>query len=445
MRCANLERPSRGVASLAIVSALLLLITVAALYLTRNMVTERRAAAVTGNRVAAQEAAESGLAWASQMLNQPVPIDATCQPSTGSTVSFRQAYVQPGGPGTAVAPRTAFPGCKVGASALSCSCPSTATLPAPSTAAGAGGAFSVAFSSVRDATGAVDPNAVRVTATGCSAYSGACNPGTRTSANGPDAVSQASVILKLQPLLRSRPASPLTCAGNCAINNAVRVINRDTNTNGVLINSGGSITGCSADNCLPLQGTPWPETLRANDETLAGIRTQDPSCSASSLFRRYFYQSVSEFASSPGVRTLGSCADGAACAQLLNGAIAQGFRAFVLAPGFILDRALGRQIGSDTDPLILVGQGNVQIMGGLFVNGMVFSNSPSATSISVGNSTVRGAIATCGNASLSGSSTVEYAAQTMSTLLQSPYLFRRVAGSWTDFCSVDSTGQVTCR
>ena len=52
---------NRGVGSLALVSAMLLLITLGVLYLSQSLVVEQRAAAAWGNRVAAQEASTAGL------------------------------------------------------------------------------------------------------------------------------------------------------------------------------------------------------------------------------------------------------------------------------------------------------------------------------------------------------------------------------------------------
>ena len=437
-----------GVASLAVVSTLLLLITLGVLYLSQNLISEQRAAAVVGNRVAAQEAAEAGLTWAVQMLNKPEPVDASCTPGgTGAVKPFRQSYVQPLGSNTPLSPVAASPGCKLGASGLRCSCPATGgTGSTASTATGSESAFTVVFSSVVDAQGAVVADALRVTATGCSAGDGSCNPGVKAGAGGgPDAVSHASVIVKPLALLRSRPAAPLTCAGNCQVNSLVRVINRDTNTNGVLINAGGAISGCTRSTCLPLQGTPHPETLKAADSTLAAAQAQDSSCSGSALFSRYFYQPLPDFAASPGVRNLAACATGSSCTQQFAAALSQGYRAFVLPPGFILDASQGSTLGSDSDPLVMVAQGPVRISGVSTLHAMLFVNDPNAANLIIDNATVRGTVVSCGAVSLNRTATLEYATQTMSTLVKFPNVFRRVAGSWTDLCTVAANGTVVCR
>lgn len=447
MSRSGLQRSPRGVASLAVVSALLLLITLGVLYLSQNLVSEQRAAALAGNRVAAQEAAEAGLTWALQMLNKPEPVDAGCTAAIGSSLkSFRQVYAQPGGPGTALAPVKASPGCKLGPSGLSCSCPAPGGSASTSSAAGTSSAFTVVLTLAKDAAGAVVGDALRITATGCSPHDGACNPGTKAGGtNGPQAVSQASVIVKSMPLVRSRPAAPLTCAGNCQISSTVRVINRDTNTNGVLIDAGGSISGCTPSTCLPLQGTPYQATLRQSDSALSAARTQDATCSNSTLFRRYFYQTVADFAVSTGVLALASCSAGASCAQQLSDGLAMGYRAFVLPPGFVLEGSQGAPLGSELDPLVLVATGPLRISGGPVLHGMVFVNDPIARNLVIDNASIRGALVTCGATSLNRGGTLEYAAQTMSTLVRSPGLFRRVAGSWTDLCTVSATGAVNCR
>lgn len=439
------RRRARGVASLAVVTSLLLLITVGVLYLTQNLIAEQRAAATAGNRVAAQEAAEAGLSWAQHMLNRPEAINASCAALSSSGTSFRRLYVQPGGPAAALSPAPLSPGCKVSATGLRCNCPTSSGASAGAPSGGVDPAFAVTFSAALDANGAPSPDAVRITATGCSQLEGACTPGIRAGGSGPDAVSQASVIVKLQALVRSRPAAALTCTGACTVSASTRVINRDTNTNGMLINAGGSISGCTRSTCLPLQGTPFPEVLKPSDSTLSAIATQDGNCSASALFRRYFYQPISDFATSPGVRVMNSCADGASCAQQMGAALAQGYRAFLLPPGFTLDGSQGAVIGSSSDPLVLVAQGLLRISGGSTIHGMIFSNDPNPQNLIIDNATVRGTVVGCGPLTLNRTATIDYAPQTMTALIKSPQVFRRLAGSWTDLCTAAPDGSVTCR
>ena len=262
---------------------------------------------------------------------------------------------------------------------------------------------------------------------------------------GPDAVSQASVVVKALALLRSRPGATLTCAGNCQLGPTMRVTNRDTNTNGVLVNAGGTISGCTRSNCLPLQGTPFMEALRATDSTLSDAAAIDGSCSSSLLFRRYFHQALSDFTSSPGVASLNACNSGAACSQQLGTALAMGYRAFVLPSGFVLEGTSGATVGSDTDPLVLVARGPLRISGGAALHAMVFLNDPSAQNFVLENTTLRGSVVACGSVNLNRTATLEYAHQTLSNLVRFPSLFRRVAGSWTDLCTASADATVTCR
>ena len=447
------RRVHRGVASLAVIGGLMLLITTAVLYLSRQAITELRSASVGAARIAAQEAAEAGLTWATQRLNVGSLAGRDCTPTgAGASASFRRLYVQPGGGNAALAPVAAFPGCKLGPQGLTCSCPDPSVAPARSTASGSQAAFTVAFSAVTDAAGVVATDAVRVTATGCSAYAGACPPGQVPGGSGPDAVAQASVVLKLQPLLFSRPAAALTCAGNCTLASTSIVQNRDTTTNGLVVNAGGTISGCRDEtstnplsNCRPLQGTPALKANRALDPTPAAVADSDAACQKSTLLRRYFAQPIEDLRNSPVVQSLADCSSAASCSASLNTALAAGTRALHLPGGFRIDATLGPVVGSATDPLIIVSEGTLRITGGVTVHALIFMQNPSATNLVIDNATINGAVISCGAPNLSGSFLLDYHPQTMASLLKSARYFRRLAGSWTDLCTVSSSGSVTCR
>ena len=445
-----MRKPS-GVATLAVMGGLLLIISIAVLYLNRQAVTDIRSTGVGAARHAAQEAAEAGLVWASQRLNAATGIGRDCAPASGATSSFRRLYVQPAGRDTPVAPASAFPGCKLRAQGLSCSCPDPAGAERRSTASGPEAAFSLVFSAVTDAAGVVVPDAVRVTATGCSAHAGSCPPGQRPGGKGPDAVSQASAVFKLHPLLIARPAAALTCAGRCVIGSGFRLQNRDTATNGLIANAGGDVSGCSTEsgsvqgNCRRLQGTPLGEALKPSDLALSGIASSDSSCAAGALMRRYFTQPLDELRDTPMVLPLGPCATSGACAAPMKEALEAGVRVFHLPGEFRLDAGVGSTIGSALDPVVLIAEGPLTISGGVVVHGLVFMQKPNAENLQIDNATVNGAVVSCGSTNLSRSGLIDYHTATMTSLVKSNKYFRRVAGSWTDLCQASASGTVTCR
>ena len=86
-------RPPQGSAALAITVMLLLLSTIAVLYLNRSVLFEQRTVANQMQATQAHEVAEAGVEWATGMLNAPFDIGANCNLLTTTNQSFRKRYV----------------------------------------------------------------------------------------------------------------------------------------------------------------------------------------------------------------------------------------------------------------------------------------------------------------------------------------------------------------
>lgn len=77
-----LVRPlARGSAAMSITLMLMLVSTIAVLYLNRSVLFEQRTVANQVQASQAHEVAEAGVEWATGMLNQPFDIGANCAPS----------------------------------------------------------------------------------------------------------------------------------------------------------------------------------------------------------------------------------------------------------------------------------------------------------------------------------------------------------------------------
>lgn len=84
----------RGVTSIAVVTLIMIGLSLALLHAHRGLVTDITAAANEERAVRAFEAAEAGLAWATTQMNSPEPVNTRCEPAAGdprsprSTLSF---------------------------------------------------------------------------------------------------------------------------------------------------------------------------------------------------------------------------------------------------------------------------------------------------------------------------------------------------------------------
>ncbi len=418
----------RGGGTLAVVGLLLLATLMALAYLNRGIVFEQRTSSNQWRSTQALETAEAGIEWATGMLNTPYDMGADCQFLGSANVSFRKKYVMtqwndPTSPSSDVVAAAAPPACRITAAGRSCSCPANTTTAAP-TIAGEGASFSVRFESV-----AGDAEAVRVTAWGCAPTDGGqvCNAGNAT---GTDAHAKVQVVLKLKPVLRAAPASPLTCGGSCALSGSYNVNNRDVATNGTLINAGTAITTGPGVSLATLPGQPASNGLIGSDASLAGISSTDATCSNSGMFKAYFGSTIEQYQQSPSTKTL-SCSSASDCTNQLRNAYEDGWRSFSFASDLQLSG--NHTLGSAADPVTLVTANEVNINGTWTIYGLLFSNSADVNDLGTGSATIEGAQISCANYNNNGNGTLNYNPDALKNARRFSALLVRVPGSWKDF------------
>lgn len=434
----------RGAATLLVTMVLLFSTSIIMLYLNRSILFEQKTSANQMRSTSALEMAEAGMEWATGMLNTAYDIDANCALLTTTNISFRRKYVQTQwGTGTAtatdVAPATTtYPGCKVNGNMVTCGCPD---VPASGSATAALGTevlpgFTAAFSATSD------PEAVRVVATGCTAQAGACTPAT---AGNSDATATISSILKLRPLLRAAPASPLTCGTSCAVGGSYNVVNRDVATGGILVNAGGTITQGNGTTYTSIPGQPGANALVNNDTSLSAISSADPTCSNSSMFSAYFGSTIEQYAASPTTKTIANCGSASSCGSLVDKAYGDGWRSFYFPDGFARNNSSG-SLGTPSDPVTLVSAAGFDVTGNIDLYGMIFSNSANVNDVGTGTADIHGALVTCAGYKNNGNGTLEYDADVLKGVRRSTGSLVRVPGSWTDRCTASATHPpvITC-
>ena len=430
------RKPHRGAATLMVTMVLLLSTSIIMLYLNRSILFEQKTSANQMRSTMALEMAEAGMEWATGMLNTAYDIDANCDFLATTNISFRRKYVQTKWndattPTSDVIPAaTTYPGCKINGNTRTCSCP---TVPASGSAtATLGTAVQPGFTAVFTATS--DPEAVRIIVTGCTEQAGACTPGTTGNS---DATATVSTILKLRPLLRAAPASPLTCGTSCAVGGSFNIVNRDAATGGILVNAGTAITSGNGTSYTSIPGQPGENALVGNDSSLAALASADPTCSNSSMFSAYFGSTITQYAASPATKTIANCGSANTCGGFVDTAYSAGWRSFYFPDGFARNNSSG-SLGTANDPVTIVSAAGFDVNGNIDIYGMIFSNSANVNALGTGTADIHGALVTCAGYSNNGNGTLEYDADVLKGVRRSTGTLVRVPGSWTDRCTANS-------
>ena len=416
---------------MAITLMLMLLSTIAVLYLNRSVLFEQRTVANQVQASQAHEVAEAGIEWATGMLNAPSDIGANCGFLSTANQSFRRRYVLTRynaalHPTSDVVPATnAFPGCKISPDGLACNCP---TPPASGRVVAdlGGGAlpsFTVAFEPV-----AGDLEAVKLTVYACNAQVAACDSTNFTAGDGN---ARLSVTLKMRAVLRAMPSAPLTCGTTCDLGGSYNIANQDVTTNGILVNAGAGIAAGNGVSATTLQGQPVNNAMVGDDASLAALVSADTSsCSQSRMFNAYFGSTIEQYRDLPSTKTL-SCTSAASCHTALSGAYNDGWRSFYLASDLHLSG--NNTYGSRSDPITLVTPHAINLNGGNVFYGLIFSNDAQTDDLGTGSAQIHGAQVSCRGYMNNGNGTLTYDAEALLNARRLTALMVRVPGSWRDF------------
>lgn len=451
-------RAQRGASALIVTMLLLFTSTIVVFYLNRGLIFEQKTSANQLRSTSAFEVAEAGLEWATGMLNAPYDITTNCSLLATTNVSFRTKYIQTGVNSNVLAATNTYPGCKINGTTLTCSCPNVATA-GNEAVASLGSAvlpsFTVTFEGVTAAGGIGvpnDPQAVRVTSTGCTAQAGACKPLTVTTSaaddlttnpattGNSDAWAQVSVILKLRPLLRAGPQGPLTCGTSCAPGGSYNIVNTEVASNGYLVNAGTSITTGNGVTYQTIPGQPVQNALIPNDASLNAVASTDPTCTNSAMFKTYFGVTMAEYAASPTVKTVPGCGNANTCGSLMDTYLSQGWKSFYFPAGagngFALNNSAPFSVMGAPgagNGVNIVSNGDIDINGNIAIHGLIFSNSAAFNDLGTGTADIFGAIVTCAGQSSNGNGTIRYDSNALGGPGLKPGVMARVPGSWRDF------------
>ncbi len=408
----HLKHTQRGAGALGVIAMVLLVASVAVLYLNRHLLIEHRTSASQWHGAVAFEAAEAGLDWAQDRLNHPGQLDAQCRPATpvaGGT-GFRASHLPTG---TQPAPSA---GCRLPGGALDCACPS-------------GGQVWVGDTVPRFAvrlTPETGSDAIRAHSLGCAADDAPCDLDTPAPPEA-DARAPLSVALRLVPLLPSLPAAALTCGGDCRLLDQASVRNEQIAGLGLAVHSATTLTRASSAQVRGLPGAPQADASVENAPSLASA-TGTP-CNAQALFAHLFQQSLATYARSPLTHHL-PCPTDTDCGAAIRHAHALGWRAFFLPKGGHLTS--GEALGTPEAPVALVTPGTLTIDNAPTVHGLLFANDSIINTSDGGAARIRGAAVSCNSHRQGGQSEVAHDADTLARLREITRAYQRVPGSWRD-------------
>ncbi|MBH9554349.1 hypothetical protein I7X43_16020 [Inhella sp. 4Y17] len=392
--------------------------TVVVFYANRNVIFEQRSAISQARNTQAFEVAEAGMEWVIGMLNTPTEVDGNCVANSSGT-RFRVTYLAPNI--TTFAPTNGVPGCKMINGAWSCKCPSGTSTNLSATS---GPSFTASFAAVAGYT-----NVVQVTVTGCTENTGTgvC---AATGTGAPDGTAVITAQLKVSPLLPARAPAPIVCGGNCAIGGSFSVINQSVETNGILVNAGGTITSGNGTSYTTLPGQPAQNALVGSDSSLSSLASSDATCSNSSMFRTFFGTTIEEYKNQPQVKTI-SCGSANDCSSQIQTAYAAGDRNFYFSSDVHLSGNV--TLNNVSNPVVFVTPNGLTINGNWTIYGVIFSNSSDFNDIGTGNSSIYGAIVSCNAYNNNGNGLVSYNEDVFGNINILGGTLVKIPGSWKDW------------
>lgn len=422
------RRPQRGVATLTVVMVLFFVVSLVAAYAGRNSIFEQRTSANQYRSTQALEAAEAGLEWAIAMLNSSRITDACTSSANTGDPSFRQRYLVQDASTGLVTPASyaggeLWPSCVLNGATRVCHCP-TNSAPAVVTPAGSDiyPAFRVRFRVFSAAGGTTPdrPGMVAIDVNGCTRNDNQCLNFPSQPVSG-DGRATISAVLALKGGVTTMPSAAITARG--AVNfggNALTVVNSDLKGSGFTVQSGG-VFNQTGVNLIVAPGSPTSQSVVDSDASLTAL-------SADRMFASVFGMWPGTLKLQPASVQM-DCASGCSTATVRAMAALNPNRVLWLNGALSLDG--GGDLGSPTEPVLLVVNGDVTFGAAVRVYGMIYSRAVTTTTSGAGE--IQGAWVAEGALVGTGAPTVVYNADVLNRLRLLYGSMVKVPGSWKDW------------
>ena len=416
----NAHHAQRGAATLVVVMVLFFIMAMMAAYANRNLVFEQRISSNYYRSGLAAETAEAGLEWALARLNSGL-IDSTCNADPTQASSFRDRYLNIDASRaitTDLNRTTPIAACVITASqGLTCTCrgDGQTTSLSPPASAEFQPMFGVALTPVNR------PGVVRVTVTACTDTLSNCSSTTTAAVAAGFATYTMTVDLALVSAVKMPPASAMVVRGSVDLgSDGLGLHNAEVSVNGLLLQSGGALSGTTARS-TSLPGSPVKAALISDDATVKGL-------SADQLFAKFFGMAPDTYREQPAVRRITCNGD---CSPTVQQAFAAGTRLiWVDGPLSLLSNL---NIGSASDPLVIVSNGTLTLDGPMSLGGLIYVRGDASWTNGSGMpATLTGAMIVEGSFVASGAVDIVYRTDVLNILNNQRGSFVRVPGSWTD-------------
>jgi Tfp pilus assembly protein PilX len=221
------------------------------------------------------------------------------------------------------------------------------------------------------------------------------------------------------------PTVTMTTQGNIALKNSASINNTETNSN---IISGGNVSFANSSQTTTSSGigsnsSGLGSDVQENDATIAGMTTD-------AFFQSVFGMSQSSVQSSANYSYTNNTD---ANYNSLNGVTSSVI--WINQTGGTAEISNSTVIGSPTQPVVLIINGNLDIKNSVTIYGLIFIMNSTDTIFEHNSVTINGAIAATGNMQLSNSATLNYKSTVLSALpsIGGNSNYAKVPASWRDF------------
>ena len=426
-------RAERGAATLVIVMVLFLIMALLAAYGNRTLLFEQRIANSYYRASVAQEAAEAGVEWSLAQLNGGA-VDGHCEPVATGGTRFVDRYLaissdDRGIKRASTASAEYVSDCVKGASGWSCQCPALGAWTAPAATGGTSvsPSFGIKILEVTTTSSRSRGGAFRVVVQGCTSSVASTCKDADTNSRAAQGASLQDATLALVSAVRSPPAAPLVVKGSVTVTGTggLGLHNTDVRSAGLLYDVGGGVTGFNETRLNSVPGTSSAQARIANDDTLVHD-TVDPTQPAD-VFRMFMGATADRYKTHPALREVACSGD---CGATLAAAYTAGRRMMWVEGNLTLGSSM--TLGSVSDPVVLVVNGNVTITSAVQIYGLVVARGDVAWTNSAGTSQIVGMLLAEGNVVTTGAMDIVYLPAIANQLRNRVGSFVRVPGGWTD-------------
>lgn len=230
------------------------------------------------------------------------------------------------------------------------------------------------------------------------------------------------VKVKYTPVLMSYSNYPFLVRGNVSLSGSSQVSNTESNNN---VQAGGTISISGGARTITSSGTTSTSSSTQSDvsQNNAGLQ----SSTATSFFMSSFGVAASTIANSVNYYYQNS--SNTNYNTKLSGK--EGVSIWIDQTGGTTATVDSTTVvGSATNPVILIVNGDLKIQGSAVIYGFIFITGNLQTA---GSATVNGGVAVGGNVTDSGNFTLNYSSAILSKVQQSMGSYGKIAGSWNDF------------